>query len=175
MLIGANVAVPAMTPKNVPYRGSNYMSDEIKSIFVRQGEEGAKKILENRAEMGYGLGVATKYDFYVTEESSVEWPLFADGFSRFGYIGLFIYSFLFAFFLASLEKFTIRLHFKYMLISFLVMLFISYNGVLSYMFSYYDFIKLLIFRLLFLIISTIIVLPLIRRATPHIVNLNNKI
>ena len=173
-LIGPNVAVPYMTPKRVPYRGYKAMDAELQSMVSLKGSEGRKKAREDLGSEKYGLGVASKYGFFVSDTSSVEWPLFADGYSRFGYTGVFVYSILFAFVLAALEKLVNKLHYKYSLLSFVLMLFILYNGVLSYMYSYFDFFKVLIFRFALVIIVTILIARVCKRIPDYSVSYHVK-
>lgn len=153
MLIHANVATPYLTPKPVPYRGWDSFTEELNSIVSLKGESGRDQNRLERGDMGYGTGVATRYGFHVTEYTSVEWPIFADGFSRFGYIGLFLYSALFALFLSWIERKCKNLWNTNGLLSLVMHLFIIYNGALSYMYSYYAFMKLLVFRLPLVIIT----------------------
>lgn len=153
MLIHANVATPYMTPNPVPYRNWDYFKEELCSIVSLKGESGRDQNKLNRGDMGFGTGVATRYGFHVTEFTSVEWPLFADGFSRFGYLGLFLYSLLFAIFLSWIEIKCKNLWNTNALLSLVLHLFIVYNGALSYMYSYYAFMKILVFRLPLVIIT----------------------
>lgn len=163
MLIEANPAAVAMTPEEVPYRYTDYLVDELISVFSLAGDEGRDANRETRGKAGYGTGVATNYGFAVNEFTSVEWPVFADGFSRFGYFGLFIYSFIFAAFLSLLEKWSQRIWRKNPLMSMILLLFILYNGVLSYMYSYYAFLKLLVFRMTLVACITYVVSLATRR------------
>ncbi len=147
MLIEANPAAVFMTPDRVDYRYDDSMMDEVISIVSLAGDSGREINREERGNAGYGTGVATRYGFAVNATTSVEWPVFADSYSRFGYIGLFVYSFAFAMFFSYLEKFTTRLWKRNQLLSMILMLFILYNGVLSYMYSYYALMKVLVFRM----------------------------
>ena len=152
MLIQANVATPFLTPSHIPYRGWESFNDEISSIVSLKGESGRDQNRLERGDLGYGTGVATRYGFHVNEFTSVEWPIIADSFSRFGYVGLLIYSFAFALFLSYIEIKCKNLWVQNTLLSLALHLFILYNGALSYMFSYYAFMKLLVFRLPLVII-----------------------
>lgn len=154
MLIATNVAVPKMTPGEVPYRGFDYINEEFGVMFSLAGSEGAEAQREVRANSHIGTAPAIKYGFSVNKFTSVEWPLFADGFSRFGYLGILGYSLIFALFLSFLEKECSKLWRRNKLLSTVLILFILYNGVLSYMYSYYSFCKLLIFRTPIVIIVT---------------------
>lgn len=147
MLIEANPAAVFMTPDRVDYRYDDSMMDEVISIVSLAGDSGREINREERGNAGYGTSVATRYGFAVNATTSVEWPVFADSYSRFGYIGLFVYSFAFAMFLSYLEKFSTRLWKRNQLLSMILMLFILYNGVLSYMYSYYALMKVLVFRM----------------------------
>lgn len=167
MLIEANPAAVFMTPDKVDYRYDDSMMDEIFSIFSLAGESGREINRAQRGNAGYGTGVATRYGFAVNATTSVEWPVFADSFSRFGYIGLFIYSVAFAIFLSYLEKYTTRLWKRNQLLSVILMLFILYNGILSYMYSYYALMKVLLFRMTLVWIVTYLICIFTRR---HSVN-----
>ena len=163
MLIHANVVTPFLTPSFVPYRRWESFNDEISSIVSLKGDSGRDKNRHERGDLGYGTGVATQYGFQVNEFTSVEWPIIADSFSRFGYVGIFIYSFAFALFLSYIEIKCINLWAKNTLLSLTVHLYILYNGALSYMFSYYAFMKLLVFRLPLVIIIMCIFSMFVKR------------
>ena len=164
MLISANPAAVYMTPDQVPYRYIEYIPEEIASIFSLAGDEGRESSRTNRGNSGFGTGVATRYGFSVNANTSVEWPVFADGFSRFGYVGLFLYSFIFALNLALLEKFVAKLWDKNALVSMTLTLFILYNGVLSYMYSYYSFLKIIVFRMTLVWIVTYLISIMSKRS-----------
>lgn len=157
LMIQANPATVYLTPDIVPYRYFDSMDSEIKSIFHFGGEDGGERYNSIRGGLGYGTGVANHYGFHVNEYNSVEWPIFADAFSRFGYIGIFIYSYLFALFLAYLEQRCKRIWYKNPLLSMSLLFFVLYNGCLSYMYSYYSFMKLLIFRMAFVFFTVYII------------------
>ena len=163
MLIQSNVSTPLLSPEPVPFRYFDSFGDEIISIFSLSGESGRDDFNKRRENLGFGTGVATRYGYHVTDTTSVEWPIFADALSRFGYWGLFIYSFLFAWFLSFLEKKCINMMGKNALLSLTLHLFVLYNGVLSYMFSYYAFMKLLVFRLPLVLFSVWMFSKLIKR------------
>lgn len=151
-LIAANVVTPYMSPSNVPYRGFYGMKDELLSIFSLAGDEGNSM----RADIGYGTGVAINYGFIVNDATSVEWPILADAFSRFGYLGVFFYSFLFAMLCGYMERRCNKSYKKYPLIASCSYFFLIYNGVLSYMYPYYSFLKLFIFRFPLMLILILI-------------------
>lgn len=146
LLNHTNNVVVVMTPSIVPYRGIEAMDQEIASIFSILGENDAQKFREIRADIGYSTGVATRYGFRVTETTSVEFGMFADAFSRFGYLGVFFYSIIFALILAIMEKWCYNHIFKSPLLSITLVSFLIYNGALNYMYSYYSFFKIVLVR-----------------------------
>lgn len=152
LLVGANPVVLYKTPDLLPYRGADYIWEEFVSIFSYKGEEGRDETRESRVNMKYGLGVTAMYGFMLTEETSVEWPIFADSYSRFGYFGIFLYSLLFALFLSFIEKKAKLLFSTNPLLSIVITFFLLYNGTLSYMSSYYSFIKIIVFRMTMVVI-----------------------
>lgn len=141
-LIAANVVTPYMTPSKVPYRGFYGMKNEVMSVISLAGDEGNSM----RADIGYGTGIAINYGFVVNDATSVEWPILADAFSRFGYLGVLFYSLLFALLCRYLERLCNKSYNKYPLLVSCSYFFLIYNGVLSYMYPYYYFLKLFIFR-----------------------------
>ena len=146
LLNHTNNVVVVMTPSIVPYRGFEAMDQEIASIFSILGENNAQTFREKRADIGYSTGVATRYGFRVTETTSVEFGMFADAFSRFGYLGVFFYSILFALILAIMEKWCYNYTFKRPLLAMTLVSFLIYNGALNYMYSYYSFFKIVLVR-----------------------------
>lgn len=163
ILIGANIVVPSLVPSTIPYRGTEAMGDEFFSIFKLGGAGGNESSLSARDQLKYGTGVANNYGFRVNEYTSVEWPVFADGYSRFGIVGLWVYSFLFAYLLSYLEKRGKSLYSSNAFLATVVTFFFLYNGSLSYMYSYASFLKLLIFRLVFVVIITLVITPCVKR------------
>ncbi len=145
ILTHANFAVPAMTPEKVPYRGLDYLEQEVIRCFSIAGEKGEKEMMMNRADEKFGSGFMTEYDFLVNSATSVPFPVLADGYSRFSYLGIFLYSFIIAFLGALSERF---LRNKSLLGL------CCYAFVLSYMYTaietyFWGIVKLYVFRLPF--------------------------
>lgn len=154
LLIHPNVAAIYLTPEIIPHREFDYLLEEMFSIITLSGEDGAETNKQFRSDLGYGTGVATRYGFTVNDKTSVEWPILADGYTRFGYLGIALYSFLFAIFLSWLEKKCMIVKNIQPLLAIVLLFFVLYNGVLSYMYSYYSFIKLLLFRMTLVLFTT---------------------
>lgn len=154
LLNHTNNVVVVMTPSVVPYRMFEAMDQEIASIFQVLGADNSQTFRENRADMGYSTGVATRYGFRVTETTSVEFGMFADSYSRFGYLGVFIYSILFAIVLALMEKWCYNHIFRSPLLAMVLISFLLYNGALNYMYSYYSFFKIVLIRGIMVIVCT---------------------
>lgn len=154
LLNHTNNVVVVMTPSVVPYRMFDAMDQEIASIFQVLGADDSQTFRENRADMGYSTGVATKYGFRVTETTSVEFGMFADSYSRFGYLGVFIYSILFSIVLALMEKWCYNHIFCSPVLAMVLISFLLYNGALNYMYSYYSFFKIVLIRGIMVIVCT---------------------
>lgn len=146
LLNHTNNVVVVMSPSIIPYRGFDYIADEFFSIFSVLGEQGSENFRKSRADIGYSTGVATLYGFNVDESTSVEFSLFADAYSRFGYIGVVSYSFLFGLLLLLMEKSCYNYRYRNELLSLILSTFFIYNGALSYMYSYYSFFKVILIR-----------------------------
>lgn len=153
MLNEPNFTIPYTCPSPIPYRGSDAMLDELKTIYVLNGAEGAEIYLKKRAYLNYGVGALSRYGYYITDKTSTGLSMFADGYSRFGYFGVFFYSAVFAFVLGFIEKFALNLWNKNVMLSILFYFFILRLGLFSYGSTYYSFFKIVLFRsvLLFLI------------------------
>lgn len=156
-IIGTNFATVSLTPKVVPYRNFDSMGDEILSMVTLVGSDNVESFNASRADLGYGIGVPSKYGFHVTELNSVEFPLFADAYSRFGYLGIFIYFLLFSFLVCKLELFFRRIFYKNSLLCLMLLTFFLYYGTLSYGSSYYALGKSLVFKGVFVVIITHII------------------
>lgn len=154
LLNHTNNVVVVMTPYIIPYRGFEAMDQEIASIFYLLGANESEEFRKSRSELGYSTGVATRYGFRVTEATSVEFGMFADAYSRFGYLGIFIYSILFAIVLALMEKWCYNHMLKNSLLAMVLLTFLLYNGALNYMYSYYSFFKIVLIRGLMVIVCT---------------------
>lgn len=154
LLNHTNNVVLVMTPYMVPYRGFDAMDQEIASIFHVLGADESVEFRKGRSDLGYSTGVATRYGFRVNEATSVEFGMFADAYSRFGYLGIFIYSILFAIVLALMEKWCCNHMAKNSLLAMMLLTFLLYNGALNYMYSYYSFFKIVLIRGMLVIVCT---------------------
>lgn len=156
-VIGTNFATVTLSPSPIPYSGFKGVPAEMKSMITLVGSDNVDSYRANRADLDYGVGIAARYGFHITEFNSVEYPLFADAAARFGYLGLFIYFFLFSFIICKLELFVRGLYFKNSLLCLMLFTLLLYNGSLSYGSSYSTLGKILIFRgILITIIAYII-------------------
>lgn len=93
---GALQRVIALTPERIPFRGFTSFFDEVKAAFDIVGFRSAavdeiREVRADRFRQGLGKGAANRYGFHVTATHSVEWPVFADGFSRGGILVVFLY------------------------------------------------------------------------------------
>lgn len=149
-VIGANFATTSLSPGVIPHFGFKGMDDEIKSMFTLVGSDNVDSYREKRSELNYGTGIAARYGFNITELNSVEFPLFADAYARFGYIGIFVYFYLFSFLFCKLELYVRRLCLSNSVLGVLLLTLLVYNGSLSYGSSYSTLGKVLIFRGLFI-------------------------
>jgi len=86
-----------LSPDVIPYRGFANLDDEISAIFriaALQKGFSMKDINDYRTEMvekNLGNSAANSYGFYVTATNSVEWPIYADAYSRGGFIIVILY------------------------------------------------------------------------------------
>lgn len=119
-----NFVVPTRTPEPIPYRGTIQLKDEIASIFsIKGSSEKVQTGMEERASYKYGNGILQDYGYTITSYTSTGLTIISDSFSRFGYIGVFLYSLLFAFSLKKLEFFFKKKNLEF----FMVYLFIICN------------------------------------------------
>jgi hypothetical protein len=99
---GALQTVLLYTPNKIDYRSWDNISVEISAITkigaLQAGGfdlESLTKARESQIENDLSTAAANRYGFYVTGGNSVEWPLVADGYSRFGLLGVLIYNIIF--------------------------------------------------------------------------------
>lgn len=83
LIAWTNLVVPIQTPNIIPYRGYGDIKDEIQSA-LQAGQDRSMVYFENIHAKDYG--------FYVSETSSVEWGIVADGWSRGGFVSAFFYA-----------------------------------------------------------------------------------
>ena len=94
---GALEAVVKLSPAEIPFRGTDNLKHEISSIFkiaaLNTGfdKESIRRARGSVVQQKLGTAAANLYGFNVTERNSVEWPVSADGYSRAGLPGVFLY------------------------------------------------------------------------------------
>ena len=104
-----DVAVITATKTRVPYRGTNNIGTEVRNIlslaFLSGGasKEEIIKARLNRFKIGLGTSPAREYGFVVDDNTSVEWSILADAFSRGGHFIYLFYLLLFYFIFANIE------------------------------------------------------------------------
>ena len=145
-VIETNFATVALSPSSIPHVGGAGMNQELASIVTLVGSSNVENYRMNRADMPYGHGIAARYGFNITELNSVEFPLLADSYARFGYLGVLIYSLLFAYIMCKLEVFTKKLNGRFLLLGLMLFTLLIYNGALGYGSSYAPVFKALLFR-----------------------------
>lgn len=142
----SNFAAVVLTPSVIPHFGFVGMDQEFASIVTLVGSSNEENYRMNRADMLYGYGIAARYGFNITELNSVEFPMLADSYARFGYLGVLIYSLLFAFIMCKLEILTKKINGRYSLLGLMLFTLLIYSGALSYGSSYAPVFKALLFR-----------------------------
>lgn len=165
LLQNPNFTIPFMCPNSISYRGSDSILDEIKSIFVLHGADGAELYRAQRASLNYGVGALSKYGYKITEETSTGLTLLADGYSRFGYKGVFIYSIFVSILLGFLEKFSINLWERNRIVSLLFYFYVLRMGILSFGTTYYAFMKAILFKGFLVLIFAVICYNLTKTET----------
>lgn len=165
LLHNPNFTIPLMCPNSISYRGGEAILDEIKSIFILHGADGAELYRAQRAFLNYGVGALSKYGYKITEETSTGLTLLADGYSRFGYKGIFIYSIFFSILLGFLEKLSINLWERNTIVSLLFYFYILKGGILSFGTTYYAFMKAILFKGFLVLIFAVICYNLTKTET----------
>lgn len=96
-----NIAIPAMTPDVVPYRGFGDIGRECSSFL---------KLGRFSKDIYWSNVIANDYGFMVNEATSVEFGIGADGASRAGTLGAVLYGLIVAVVLGVLERVASCLH-----------------------------------------------------------------
>lgn len=91
MVVWPNIFVPIMTPSTLPYRGYEELPNEIALSMQIAKISGAS--LEDLLEAGMFSAPANRYGFMVNTETSVEWGILADAWSRDGATGVVLFGF----------------------------------------------------------------------------------
>lgn len=107
MLIQPNLAVPILTSSSVPMRGTAGLPEEIKGAAEISALTGRTR--ENYLVAGLGTAPAVRYGFLVNTETSVEFGVVADGWSRGGPAVAVLYGAIFGFVLVLIERVLRRL------------------------------------------------------------------
>jgi hypothetical protein len=102
MLLLPNLVVVQLTPSVIPERGADGLAAELLSVFNVSLVSGRTD--EDMLERGLGSAPAIEYGFVVTTETSVEFGVLADGWSRAGLPGALLYAFVFALVLLIVER-----------------------------------------------------------------------
>lgn len=92
MVVWTNIFVPVMTPSRLPYRGYEGLPTEIALSMQLANFSGMS--LEDLLEAGMFSAPANRYGFTVTTDTSVEWGILADAWSRDGATGVVIFGFI---------------------------------------------------------------------------------
>lgn len=109
---GALSRVVLYSPKKIAYRGWENLHVEVSSIFTIAALQGGgfdlstlSSARSKQVEKGLSTAAANRYGFHVNEGHSVEWPILADGYSRFGMLGATIYVIIYILWFSLLFKF----------------------------------------------------------------------
>jgi hypothetical protein len=105
LVVWSNIVVPIMSPEMISYRGYDGLGEEALSYAQIAGVSGAS--LQDLLQAGLFAGPANRYGFTVNKNTSVEWGVLADGWSRGGLMGAFLFGFITVTILMLAEK-TIR-------------------------------------------------------------------
>jgi hypothetical protein len=92
LVVWTNIVVPIMTPSILPYRGYEELPNEIVLSMQFANFSGAR--LEDLLDAGMFSAPANSYGFTVNTETSVEWGILADGWSRDGASGVVLFAFI---------------------------------------------------------------------------------
>jgi len=89
LIVAANLAVPLLTERGIPLRSSDGLWEEAISYVDISLLSGSSK--RSRLEQGLGSAAATRYGFNVSTQTSVPFPVIADGWSRGGLLGAILF------------------------------------------------------------------------------------
>jgi len=94
-----NIAVVALSPGVIPYRGFESLKNEFANMFTLVGlnEENAQQSIRERRDQSekddFGQGTSNRYGYLSNANTSVEFSIMADSYSRGGMSVLFVYVF----------------------------------------------------------------------------------
>lgn len=127
-----NLAVITMTPKYVDYRGTKALIPELISIFsLTQGNAEIEEKRENRAEIGYGNGILTKYGFRINKFTSTGLGYVGDSYSRFGILGVIGYTAFIGYLILGLQKIIYNRYNKRKIIYWLLISYLIFNSIFT--------------------------------------------
>ena len=88
------VAALCDSPERVPYRGFGDLWEEF--LYVNQSTlfRDSREFLVDSLEQDFGLGTARLYGYSISAGGTVPFPVLADGWSRFGFAGAFLFGFI---------------------------------------------------------------------------------
>jgi hypothetical protein len=102
LVMWSNIVVPMMSPAIVSYRGYDGLSEE--AMLSAQIANISGLSVEDLLQAGLFAGPANRYGFTVNKNTSVEWGVLADGWSRGGLMGAFLFGFIAITILSQAEK-----------------------------------------------------------------------
>lgn len=105
LIVAANLVVPTLTQRGIPTRGIDGLWNEALSYVDLSLFSGTSK--RTRLQQGLGSAAATLYGFRVNRQTSVPFPVIADGWSRAGVWGAIMFSLFVVVVLILLECFVI--------------------------------------------------------------------
>ncbi len=91
MVVWPNLSAAILTPENIPYRGFGSLLDEAAITFKVSAISGLSR--QDMYDADLSSYPATLYGYMVDTETSVEWGLLADGWSRGGPWGTLLFGF----------------------------------------------------------------------------------
>lgn len=101
MVAWCNVAVPILSPMPVPFRGYESIGTELEQVATINRISG--RSVDDLLASGLGTAPATNYGFTVNSQTSVEFSVLADGWSRDGAAGAFVFAMVAMLFFAVAE------------------------------------------------------------------------
>lgn len=102
LVMWSNIVVPIMSPEMIAYRGYDGLGEEAMLSANIANMSGAS--VEDLLQAGLFAGPASRYGFTVNKDTSVEWGVLADGWSRGGLVGALLFGFIAVTILTQSEK-----------------------------------------------------------------------
>lgn len=101
MVSWCNIAIPILSPMPVPFRGYEGIGVELERLSIINRIAGNS--VDDLLASGLGTTPATRYGFTVNSQTSVEFSVLADGWSRDGAVGAFVFAMVAMLFFAVAE------------------------------------------------------------------------